>query len=62
MPSPRALSASTTLTVPSVATPSSSLVIRKAMEPRWSGRARTNPSVAVTMAAMDPFMSAAPRP
>ncbi len=60
--SPRAARASTTLTVPSVAMPSSSLVMRKAMDPRCPGWARTKPSVAVTMAAMDPFMSAAPRP
>src|SRR5450830_620490 len=48
--------------VPSVAGPSSSLVMRKPMEPLWSGWAATNSSTATTIAAIEVFMSDAPRP
>jgi hypothetical protein len=48
-------------TVPSVASPSSSEVSRKASEP-GCGWAATKASVAVTKAASEDFMSAAPRP
>src|SRR5437868_12336168 len=60
--SPLALSHSTSLTVPSTAGPSSSLVIISAMDPACRGCAATNSSMATTMAAMEVFMSAAPRP
>ena len=50
------------MTVPSVAGPSSSLVIRKAIEPVCPGVAAMNSSQATTMAAIEVFMSAAPRP
>ena len=60
--SPRSTSHSQTLTVPLCAGPSSSLVSRKAMAPRWSGWAATNSSTATTMAASEVFMSALPRP
>ena len=42
--------------------PSSSLVISRATPPRCAGRAATNSSAATTMAAIELFMSAAPRP
>src|SRR5437868_6343958 len=45
-----------------MAGPSSSLVIRKAIEPLWSAWAATNSSQATTKAAIEVFMSAAPRP
>src|SRR5581483_34278 len=41
---------------------SSSEVSRKAMEPRWSGRSAMKRSAATTNAAIEDFMSAAPRP
>ena len=50
------------MTVPSVAGPSSSLVIRNAIEPLWPGCAAMNSSQATTIAAIEVFMSAAPRP
>ena len=53
---------STTFTVPSVAGPSSSLVIRKPTEPLISLPSAKNSSQAQIMAAMLLFMSAAPRP
>ena len=57
--SPSAIRASTTRVVPSVATPSSSPVIRNDSEPLGgAGRAET----AAMKAAMAPFMSTAPRP
>ena len=62
MVSPRALSASTTLVVPSCASPSSSEVINKAMLPECSGCSATKRSQAVTKAAILVFMSAVPRP
>src|SRR5690349_16598766 len=62
MASPRALNASTTRTVPSTEGPSSSDVTRSAIEPGCEGCAPTKRSAAVTNAAMDVFMSAAPRP
>ncbi|MNB97626.1 hypothetical protein D3C75_448580 [compost metagenome] len=58
----RASRVSMTRTVPLMKGPSSSEVMRKAMEPLWSGCSATKRSVATTMAASDPFMSAAPRP
>ena len=60
--SPRAFRASTTATVPSVASPSSSEVSRKASEPECCGWAAMKASVAVNIAASEDFMSAAPRP
>src|SRR6185437_2359782 len=62
MVSPRRLSSSTTRTVPSTEGPSSSDVMRSATDPRWSGFARTKSAAAVTKAATEVFMSAAPRP
>ena len=59
---PRSTSQSQTRAVPSIDGPSSSLVIRRAMPPRCAGRAATNSSAATTMAAIELFMSAAPRP
>ena len=53
---------SITFTVPSVAGPSSSLVIKKAMEPVISLFLSSSCSQAQTMAAMLLFMSAVPRP
>jgi hypothetical protein len=58
MISPSAARAWTTRTVPSSATPSSSPVIRKLIEPGVSGIRET----AATKAAMALFMSTAPRP
>ena len=58
----RASSVSTTLTVPLCAGPSSSAVIKKAMEPLWSGCFSTKRSTAMIIEANEPFMSAAPRP
>ena len=58
----RRVSSRHTITVPSVAGPSSSLVIRNAMSiPGW-GWPATNSSQATTMAASEAFMSLAPRP
>ena len=51
-----------TLTVPSLAGPSSSDVMRKPMRPEWSGCSRTKFSQAITMAARLAFISDAPRP
>ena len=51
-----------TRTVPSLAGPSSSEVIRNPMRPVWSGLLAKNSSQATTMAARLPFMSAAPLP
>jgi hypothetical protein len=62
MRSPRARSACITRAVPSTASPSSSLVSRKPIEPAVCGQAAKNRSTATTMAASAPFMSAAPRP
>src|SRR6266496_2470172 len=62
MVSLRALSFSTTRTVPSSAGPSSSEVKSSAMDPAWRGRSATKRSAATTKAAIDDFMSAAPRP
>ena len=56
------VSASTTLTVPSVAGPSSSEVKSRAIEPRCAAFSLTNCSAATTNAATELFMSAAPRP
>ena len=53
---------STTRTVPSTAGPSSSEVSSSAIEPGADGCAATKASMAVTKAASEPFMSAAPRP
>ena len=60
--SPRCWSASQTTTVPSSAGPSSSLVSRKAMSMPGCGCAATNSSQAITMAAIEVFMSLVPRP
>ena len=60
--SPRACSVATTAAVPSTASPSSSDVSRIAIEPRSIGSRATTRSAAVTIAATDAFMSAAPRP
>ncbi len=62
MRSPAAARRSTTRTVPSTDGPSSSLVTRKAIEPRGDARSARKASVAVTNAASELFMSAAPRP
>src|SRR6476469_3386887 len=62
MASPRRLSSSTTFTVPSPEGPSSSDVMRRATEPLCEGCAATKRSQAVTKAATEVFMSAAPRP
>src|SRR5450830_1282840 len=58
----RAARRSITALVPWCAGPSSSLVIRKATEPLWSGSSCTKRSDATSIAARLPFMSAAPRP
>ena len=60
--SPRDFSHSQTFTVPSTDGPSSSLVTSSASEPRASACAAANSSAATTMAAIELFMSAAPRP
>ncbi len=60
--SPRAASCSTTTLVPSTEGPSSSLVSRKASAMAGSGVAARNSSTATTKAAMEVFMSLAPRP
>src|SRR5688572_24568714 len=62
MSSLRALSASTTFAVPSTDGPSSSDVMRSETEPEWFGLSFTNASTATTNAAIEDFMSAAPRP
>src|SRR6266849_5304419 len=62
MVSPRRLGSSTTRTVPSMDCPSSSEVMRSASDPRCDGCAATKRSAAVTNAATEVFMSAAPRP
>jgi hypothetical protein len=62
MRSLRAFRSTTTRRVPSTDGPSSSLVIRNAIEPRCAGCRATNSSQAVTIAASPLFMSAAPRP
>src|SRR3954468_3000780 len=62
MSSLRAFRRSTTRAVPSTEGPSSSEVMRSAIEPAWSGRSATKRSAATTNAAMEDFMSAAPRP
>src|SRR4051812_23104122 len=62
MSSSRAFSFSTTRTVPSTAGPSSSEVMRRAIEPECWGRSATKRSAATTKQAMEDFMSAAPRP
>ncbi|MCY1545035.1 hypothetical protein D9M68_809530 [compost metagenome] len=60
--SPRLCSSRQTITVPSLAGPSSSLVSRKAMSIGGLGFAARNSSQATTMAASEVFMSLAPRP
>ena len=60
--SPREVSVSITFTVPCLAGPSSSEVMRKPIRPAWSGCWLTNCSQATTMAARLAFISAAPRP
>jgi hypothetical protein len=60
--SPRPPSVSITLAVPSTAGPSSSLVNRNARLPLKPGFAARKVSAATIIAAMPPFMSAAPRP
>ena len=62
MLSPRARNASTTAAVPCSASPSSSDVSSIAIDPGWSGLVAAIRPAAVTIAATDPFMSAAPRP
>ncbi len=51
-----------TLTVPLTAGPSSSEVIKKAIEPLWFGCFATKRSDATTIAANAVFISAEPRP
>src|SRR5919108_91501 len=53
---------STTRAVPSTDGPSSSEVRRRAMLPRWLGRSAMKRSAATTNAAIEDFISAAPRP
>ena len=60
--SPRSVSVSITLTVPFLAGPSSSDVIKKPIRPLWCGCSAANCSQATTIAAKLAFMSAAPRP
>src|SRR5207237_496913 len=62
MSSLRPFRRSTTRAVPSIDGPSSSEVMRSAIEPPWSGRSATKRSAATTKAAIEDFMSAAPRP
>jgi hypothetical protein len=62
MRSPAAAIRSTTRAVPSMDGPSSSEVMSKAMDPGASGCAAMKSSLAVMNAAMELFMSAAPRP
>src|SRR6266699_5476333 len=62
MRSPRPFSSSTTFAVPFTAGPSSSEVIRRAIDPLWEGCFATKCSAATTKAAIEVFMSAAPRP
>src|SRR5260221_242300 len=62
MRSPRLFSSSTTFEVPSTAGPSSSEVINRAIDPLCEGCFATNCSTATTKAAIEVFMSAAPRP
>ena len=60
--SPRAFNASQTLTVPSTAGPSSSLVKSKAILKAGSDWAAKNSSIETTMAAREVFISLLPRP
>ena len=60
--SPRAFNASQTLTVPSTAGPSSSLVKSKAILKAGSDWAAKNSSIETTMAASEVFISLLPRP
>src|SRR5437773_3828460 len=62
MRSPRLLSSSTTFEVPFTAGPSSSEVMSSAIDPRGEGCLARKPSIATTKAAIEVFMSAAPRP
>ena len=63
MVSPRCASHSSTFLVPLIATPSSSPVIRKLIEPvKLTPRLAMNASAAAMKAAIAPFMSTAPRP
>src|SRR5262249_21442729 len=62
MVSPRLLMRSTMRAVPSTDGPSSSEVMRNAIEPECRGLSSRNISAATTKAAREDFMSAAPRP
>jgi hypothetical protein len=62
MVSPWFFMRSTMRAVPSTEGPSSSEVMRNAIEPEWRGLSSRNLSVATTKAASEDFMSAAPRP
>src|SRR5882672_3478586 len=62
MRSPRLRSRSTTFTVPSTAGPSSSEVIKSAIDPLCEECLARKSSTATTKAAIEVFMSAAPRP